>query len=84
MRLAGDRLSTAAVARPDAPFILMGDGNAMAAAVYGPAPLPLLIAEGAIRAEGDVAAAQDFVDMFRLEAQPWPSRGTVALSARGA
>lgn len=70
MRLAGGRLSTAAVARPDAPFILTGSGNAMAAAVYGTAPLPLLIAKGFIGAEGDVPAAQAFVDLFRLERRP--------------
>ena len=70
MRLTGGHLSTVAVARPDTPFILMGDGNAMAAAVYGTAPLPLLIAKGFIRASGDIPAAQDFVDMFRLAPQP--------------
>lgn len=70
MRLADGRLSTAAVAQPDAPFVLTGNGNAMAAAVYGTAPLPLLIAKGFINAEGDIPAAQDFVDMFRLEPQP--------------
>ena len=57
---------------PDAPFLLKGDGNAMAIAVYGPAPLDRLIAQNLIAAEGDLAAAQDFVDMFRLEAQPAP------------
>lgn len=70
MRLADGRLSTAAVARPDAPFVLTGSGNAMAAAVYGTAPLPLLIAKGFIGAEGNVSAAQAFVDLFRLEPQP--------------
>jgi DNA-binding HxlR family transcriptional regulator len=70
MRLADGRLSTASVARPDTPFVLSGNGNAMAAAVYGTAPLPLLIAKGFIGAQGDVSAAQDFVDMFRLEPQP--------------
>lgn len=74
MRLADGRLSTASVARPDAPFILMAEGNAMAVAVYGAVPLPMLIAGGIIRAEGDVAAAQEFVDMFRLEPQPITSR----------
>jgi len=42
----------------------------MAAAVYGAAPLSLLIAKGFIGARGDIAAAQDFVDLFRLEPQP--------------
>lgn len=70
MRLSGGSLSTASVARPDTPFVLSGNGNAMAAAVYGTAPLPLLIAKGFIGAQGDVSVAQDFVDMFRLEPQP--------------
>jgi len=59
-------LSTKAVARPDAPFILSGTGNTLAAAVYGTAPLTLLIAKGVIGVKGDVAAAQAFVDLFRL------------------
>src|SRR5690606_13538832 len=59
-------LSTKAVARPDAPFILSGTGNTLAAAVYGTAPLTLLIAKGVIGVKGDVAAAQACVDLFRL------------------
>lgn len=70
MRLANGRLSTISVVRPDTPFVLMGKGNAIAAAVYGTAPLPLLITKGFIGAQGDVSAAQDFVEMFRLEPQP--------------
>ncbi|RWR33674.1 transcriptional regulator [Sinirhodobacter populi] len=70
MRLAGGRLSTTAVARPDAPFVLIGDGNTLAVAVYGTVPLPSLIASGLVRAEGDLSAAQDFIDLFRLEPQP--------------
>jgi DNA-binding HxlR family transcriptional regulator len=70
MRLAGGRLSTVAVARPQAPFVLAADGNAMAIAVYGPMPLALLAGSGTIAAQGDLAAAQDFVDLFRLEPQP--------------
>lgn len=70
MRLEAGRISTSAVARPDAPFVLSGNGNAMAAAVYGTAPLPLLIAKGFVGAQGDVAAAQEFVDLFRLQPQP--------------
>jgi len=69
-RLADGRLRTEAVSRPDAPFVLEANGNAMAAAVYGAAPLSLLIAKGFIGARGDIAAAQDFVDLFRLEPQP--------------
>jgi DNA-binding HxlR family transcriptional regulator len=66
MRVDGRHLSTKAVARPDAPFVLTGTGNTLAAAVYGTAPLTLLIAKGAIGVHGDIAAAQDFVNLFRL------------------
>lgn len=69
-RIADGRLLTEAVSRPNAPFVLEANGNAMAAAVYGVAPLSLLIAKGFIGARGDIAAAQDFVDLFRLEPQP--------------
>lgn len=67
LRLADGTLSTEAVARPVAPFILSGNGNTLAAAVYGTAPLMMLIAKGVVGVEGDVAAAQDFVDLFRLQ-----------------
>lgn len=82
MRLDDGRLSTAAVTRPDTPFVLTGNGNAMAMAVYGAVPLPLLVARGLIGAEGDIPAAQAFVDLFRLETptqasaqRPRPSEG---------
>jgi DNA-binding HxlR family transcriptional regulator len=70
MRLAGGRLSTLSVARPETPFVLTGNGNAMAAAIYGAAPVALLVAKGFIGAKGDIDAAQGFVDLFRLEPQP--------------
>lgn len=66
MRLTGGRLDTIAVSRPDTPFVLSGSGNEVARAVYGSTPLPDLIDKGLIGASGDIAAAQDFVDMFRL------------------
>ena len=69
-RLVDGRLATELVARPDTPFVLTGNGNAMAAAIYGTAPLSLLIAKGIIGAHGNIPAAQDFVDLFRLEARP--------------
>ena len=72
MRLLEGRLSTAAVARPEAPFVLAGDGGAMAKAVYGSTPLAELARQGVIEARGDLAAAQDFVDLFRLAPQPTP------------
>lgn len=61
-------LRTTAVLRPVTPFVLRGSGNAMAVAVYGIQPLERLIDHGTITAEGDIRAAQDFVDMFRLHA----------------
>ncbi|MDH4989314.1 helix-turn-helix domain-containing protein [Aquamicrobium lusatiense] len=67
--LADGRLLVRAVSQPDAPFVLKADGNAMAVAVYGTAPLSLLIAKGVIGAQGDIAAAQAFVDLFRLQPQ---------------
>lgn len=70
MRLIDGDLSTTSVTRPDTPFVLFGSGNAMAAAVYGAAPLSSLIAKGLIKAEGSITAAQDFVDLFRLDRRP--------------
>lgn len=69
MRLEDGLLETTAVKRPDAPFVLTGSGNKLAKAVYGTAPLSKLITNGIIGAEGDFAAAQEFVDLFRLAAQ---------------
>lgn len=70
MRLEAGRLRTSAVTKPEAPFVLSGNGNTLAAAVYGTAPLPLLVTKGFVGADGDIAAAQDFVDLFELEARP--------------
>lgn len=72
-RLTEGRLQTTAVSSLDTPFVLSGNGNALAAAVYGTAPLPLLVAKGFVGAEGDIAAAQEFLDLFRLEAQSEPA-----------
>lgn len=63
MRLQATGPTTVAVERPEAPFVLYGTGNALAAAVYGSVPLAAMTS---IRVEGDAAAAQDFVDLFRL------------------
>ena len=69
-RLVDGRLLTEMVERPAAPFVLRADGNAMAVAVYGPVPLSLLVDGGRIEADGDMSAAQDFVDLFSLKPQP--------------
>jgi len=66
MRLEEGRLQTRAVATPDAPFVLGGTGNSLAAAVYGDTPLPELVARDEITLTGDIAAAQAFVALFRL------------------
>lgn len=77
MRLVDGCLATIAVVQPDTPFVLRADGNAMAVAVYGQAPLSSLIANGLVAADGDISAAQDFVDLFRLAPQPRSSCGAV-------
>ncbi|WP_265502462.1 winged helix-turn-helix transcriptional regulator [Paracoccus beibuensis] len=66
MRLGVADISTVAVERPDAAFVLHGSGNDLAAAVYGGAPLADLAGRGRIRIDGDQAAAQGFVDHFSL------------------
>ena len=66
MRLANQRVLTTAVRHPDAPFVLSGNGNQLAAAVYGPQPLAQLAAAGVLEVRGDIALGQAFVDRFRL------------------
>ena len=51
---------------PATGFVLSGSGNALARAVYGPAPLSDLARDGAIGLTGDTGAAQGFVDLFGL------------------
>lgn len=70
MRLSAGKLATTAVASPTAPFVMKAaTGNAMAMAVYGQRPLSALIAKGVISVDGDVDAAQAFVDLFGLAPQ---------------
>lgn len=69
MRLKDGRAHTVAVTRPDAPFVLSGNGNTLAAAVYGSIKLPVLITNEVVGVDGDVTAAQEFVDLFRLQSQ---------------
>lgn len=47
-------------------FTLSGNGNTLARAVYGAQPLADLQAADVIALEGDIAAAQRFVDLFSL------------------
>ena len=67
IQLIDGHLATAAVVQPDTPFVLSGNGNALAVAVYGKAPLSLLVAQNSIGVEGDIAAAQNFVELFQLQ-----------------
>ncbi|MBB5221732.1 DNA-binding HxlR family transcriptional regulator [Amaricoccus macauensis] len=69
LRLADGRLGILPVERPQTPFVLDGDGNTLAAAVYGPVPLAAMAAAGTIAVEGDHAQAQAFVDLFQLAPQ---------------
>ena len=70
MRLTEGRLRTDAVGDPDAPFVLVGTGNTLAAAVYVRTPLPTLVSKGPLKVEGDIVAAERFLSLFRLERQP--------------
>ncbi|SDX08030.1 winged helix-turn-helix transcriptional regulator [Roseicitreum antarcticum] len=69
MRLTDGAVRTRAVARPDAPFVLSGSGNAQATAVYGTIPLSELIADGVVAVAGDINAAAAFLRCFRLKPQ---------------
>ncbi|TKW66399.1 MAG: transcriptional regulator [Paracoccus denitrificans] len=69
MQVADGRVIVKSVATPDAPFTLTGNGNTLAAVVYGAAPLTAMIAKGFATASGDLNAAQNFIDLFRLEPQ---------------
>lgn len=66
LRLTGDGILRPTAGVEPADFSLSGDGNGLARAVYGPAPLVDLAQDGVIGLEGDSGAAQDFVDLFRL------------------
>lgn len=66
-RLTGDGVLRVEAAHDiAAPFLIEGDGNSLARAVYGPAPLAALADDGVIGLSGDRAAAQEFVDLFVL------------------
>ena len=69
MRLRQGRLQTTAIARPVASFVLSGSGNTLAAAVYGAAGVRQLVTRRLIHVDGDIDAAQAFVDLFTLQPQ---------------
>ncbi|WBU64072.1 winged helix-turn-helix transcriptional regulator [Paracoccus aerodenitrificans] len=66
MTVRNGKVQTVAMQAPDTPFVLKGSGNGLAFAIYGTAPLVLMIAKGFVSAEGDLSAAQGFVNLFRL------------------
>ncbi|MCZ4267961.1 transcriptional regulator [Rhodobacteraceae bacterium R_SAG6] len=66
MRLDGAALETRFVIPPQAPFVITGTGNTMAAAVYGARPLPDLVAADMVTISGDMEAAQEFLALFHL------------------
>ena len=72
VEFAGGKVQSKSVAAPDASFILRGNGNQLAAAVYGKTPLEDLISRGIVRAEGDVDAARVFLSVFRLAPKKVP------------
>ena len=69
MRLTAGQLTTSAVSRAEAPFVLRGNGNTMARAVYGETALPDLLSAGVVGAEGDLASAEVFLSLFTLAPQ---------------
>lgn len=77
LRLSERGIVSRAVRQPRAEFVLKGSGNALASAIYGPRPLAALVEEGFVSAEGDLEAAQEFIDLFRLAPQPWPILTTI-------
>lgn len=66
MRLTPDGRATVTAGTDQADFWLEGSGNALAIAVYGPMPVAQSVECGAIAGQGDLSAAQRFIDLFRL------------------
>lgn len=70
LRIAADgSLEVTATRKPEGDFLLRGNGNTLARAVYGPEPLARLAEAGVIGLVGDAARAQGFVDLFSLNNQ---------------
>lgn len=64
--LTGAGMHTRRSDRPKGEAIFRGPANAMAIAVYGPAPLAQLVAQGLIGFDGNEALGQAVIDRFRL------------------
>jgi DNA-binding HxlR family transcriptional regulator len=69
VRVAGGRVEAERGEAEGADFTLTGAAPAIAGAVYGGLPLETLEAEGALKVEGDRAAAEKFVTLFPLPAK---------------
>ena len=63
----GGQLHVRSVVQAQAPFVLAGSGNALAAAVYGKMSLQGLMRSKTVNAIGDVGLAQAFVGLFELK-----------------
>ena len=66
----GGRLHTVRADPPQGDVTFSGRTNDMAATLYGPMPLPMMVAAGRIGFEGDPARGQGFVDLFSLRPPP--------------
>lgn len=70
LRIAADgALAVTASRKPEGDFLLRGNGNVLARAVYGSEPVARLAAQGVIGLIGDATRAQGFVDLFSLKNQ---------------
>ena len=66
MRVADGRVEAERGEIDGVDFTLTGPAPAIAGAVYGGVPLAALEAQGALKVEGDRAAAERFVTLFPL------------------
>lgn len=70
MRIAADGAAAVTASRePQGDFLLRGNGNTLARAVYGREPVARLAEAGVIGLIGDAARAQAFIDLFSLQNQ---------------
>jgi DNA-binding HxlR family transcriptional regulator len=70
MRIAADGAAAVTASRkPQGDFLLRGNGNTLARAVYGREPVARLAEAGVIGLIGDAARAQAFIDLFSLQYQ---------------
>lgn len=70
MTVADDRAEVQRTDAPEGPVHFTATPNDMAIVVYGPQPLTATQAAGLVRADGDLAAGQSFLDLFRLKRPP--------------